>query len=268
MDGVVFATPGTTHHELAHAANCEWRSGSAPAFQEGLAVNFEITKLTAKTDPYDFVLAAKPKGLDYDAAGHFVRWLLETHDVAAFRELFETAPRNGGEQVLDVLESVYGKSADELFAEYDETAPYMWIPHRQCTDIDTLEPQAGVWEFNAIFDCDDPSTFGPDEREGTDISYDYLATTAVYQSFLIDIETPGHYLFEREFDTWLQIERCLDQPSLTEAEAETLWQHDWLFPTLQGTTDVKLRAGTYRVDVRRQYTEPVPVWMRITGVGQ
>ncbi len=37
-----------------------------------------------------------------------------------------------------------------------------------------------------------------------------------------------------------------------------------LFPTLQGTTDVELLTGTYRVDVRRQYAEPHPVWVRIS----
>ena len=163
-----------------------------------------------------------------------------------------------------MLAAAYEQPADELFDEYMADPTHMWVPYRQCADLEILEPEAGVWEFQTVFDCTDPSTFGPWEREGSDIRFAPHLYTAMYQSFLIEVETPGVYRFERdEIETEIEIERCVDRAGLSEDEAEELWHHDTLFPTLQGTTDVELRAGTYRVDVLRQYAEPHPVWVRI-----
>jgi hypothetical protein len=93
---------------------------------------------------------------------------------------------------------------------------------------------------------------------------DVLAPTSMYQSFLIEIPTAGPHRFVRdEVETIIEIERCVEQTSLSEAEAEQLWHRQPLLATLQGTTDVELEAGTYRVDVRRQYAEPHPVSVRI-----
>ncbi|WP_106393087.1 hypothetical protein [Enhygromyxa salina] len=255
-DGVVFTSPRAAAHELAHAVSCEWRSGSAPAFSEGLAVSFELEPSESLRDPREFVTAGVAADVDYPGAGHFVRWLIEFHGLAAFRELFLTSPRGGGGGVLDVLEAVYGQDAESLFAEYEASAPHLWVPHRQCADLELLEPSAGTWQFDATFDCEDPSTLGPWVRDF--FSY----ADSMYQSFLIEIDTPGTYTFERGMDTELWVERCLDETGLSEAEADSLWRKEPVSP-IPGVMDIDLDPGTYRVDVLRKYGPPHQVTLQI-----
>lgn len=266
--GAAYATIGTTHHELAHAAACDLRSGSAPALSEGLAKSFEVTSLSAKFDPTQFLVATRSREVNYDEAGHFVRWLLETRSLDAFQETYETALRKGGEGIFDVLELSYDQDVDALFADYEASAPHMWVPHRQCADLEVLEPQQeGVWEFDAMFDCEDDSTYGPDELAGDDTHCSYLADNTIYQSFLLEIDAPGSYRFLREIETSVEIERCVPQAGLSEEEAAEIWHSDWLFAGVQGITDVELMAGTYRVDVLRHFVEPhdapQEVWLQI-----
>jgi len=82
---------------------------------------------------------------------------------------------------------------------------------------------------------------------------------------LLEIESSGTYRFEREPDTGVWIERCIDEVALSEDQAAQLWLREALFADLQGTTAIELRAGTYRIDVRRRYAEPHPVWLRIAA---
>lgn len=263
-DGTIVSLPGAVYHELGHASNCELIYSSAPALSEGLATSFEPVAQDFMADPREFITIEDSRELHYESAAHFVRWLIEERGLEPFRELFVLAPHGGGDGVLDAIEAVYDQDADALFDEYLATAPYLWIPHRQCTDVDILEPEGDTWEFNSIFDCSDPATLGPYERQAN-INWDQFAKTAMYQSFLIEIETPGIYRFERdEPETSIEIERCVDQVSLSEQQAEELWIDTGLFPSLQGTTDIELPAGIYRVDVRRQHADPHPVWVRIS----
>ncbi|PRQ02223.1 hypothetical protein ENSA5_25580 [Enhygromyxa salina] len=66
-------------HELAHAVSCEWRSGSGPAFSESLAVGLELEPSESLRDPRELVTAGVAADVDYPGAGHFVRWLIESH---------------------------------------------------------------------------------------------------------------------------------------------------------------------------------------------
>jgi hypothetical protein len=261
-DGVVFTKPGATWHELVHAASCEWRYSSVSALVEGLAVALEPRLLTAKADPAELFDTDRDSKFAYDHAGHFTRWLLDEYGVEAFRQAYVASPLSGGEKVLEVLAEVYDQDADTLFADYLASAPYLWVPHRQCDDAPRLPPSDGGWTFEAIFDCDDPATFGPWERRGGELYS--AADTSMYQSFLIDIETAGPYVFERdEYETGVFIERCLDQTHLSEHEAATVWRKHGLVPTLQGTTEVELEPSTYRIDVLREFAAPHPVSLRI-----
>lgn len=261
-DGVVFTGAGRGAHELGHAATCELRNGTTAYLSEGLAKSFEVTPLQYMGDPREFVAAASVS--DYDAAGHFVRWLIDARGPDSLLELFLTSPRTGGGGAYEALAAVYAEEAEALFADYQATAPFMWVPHRQCADLEILEPQAGVWKFEAMFDCDDPSTLGPYERAGHYTNFDAFAPTSMYQSFLIEVDAPGFYRFEQDnAGTSVEIERCVEQTALSEAEAEQQWHRVGVFFGLQGLSDVELKAGTYRVDVRRQYAEPHPVSLRI-----
>jgi hypothetical protein len=262
-DGVVFAGVGRVAHELGHAATCEWRQNTTPYLSEGLAESLEVTPLQFMGDPREFVTTGSTFDINYDAAGHFVRWLIEDGGADPFLELFLTSPLRGGDGAYEALAAVYAEEAEALFVDYEATAPFMWVPHRQCADLEILEPEGGVWEFESVFDCDAPSTLGPYERAGDKTNVDLFAPTSMYQSFLIEIATPGLYRFEQELETSVEIERCVEKTALSEAEVEQLWHREGLFAGLQGLTDVELKAGTYRVDVRRQYAEPHPVSLRI-----
>jgi len=263
-DGAVVAPPGVTWHELTHAVSCEWRHSSTSALSEGLAVAFEPRPLIHKTNPAEFITAGSSWDLAYDHAGHFVRWLLEEHGVEAFREAYVASPLSGGEGVLDVLAEVYGQDPDALFTDYLASAPYQWVPHRQCGDVPRLEPSGGAWTFEAVFDCEDPGTFGPWERNGSEPSG--IGRISMYQSFLIDIEDPGTYVFERDdLGTSVFLERCLDQTQLSEEQVAELWVKEGLIPTLQGITEIDLDPGTYRVDVLRDFAAPHPVSLHIAA---
>ncbi|NJK30997.1 MAG: hypothetical protein HC927_00535 [Deltaproteobacteria bacterium] len=258
-DGVVFSQPRFTYHELAHAAACGWRFTSADALTEGLATSFEPDPRTDSEDPSTFITASNYKDVPYEAAAHFVRWLLEEWGPERFREAFTTAPLTGGDEVLEVLARVYGQDVDTLFADYLANGPHMWVPHRQCDDVPLLSPVAGAWEFEALFDCEDQSTLGPWERTRGE-----WPGQTMYQSFLIDVETAGNYRFVRdEVETSIVVERCLDQTSLDEEQADSLWLKEGLVPTLQGTTDQPLEPGTYRIDVIREYAPAHEVAIRI-----
>ncbi|WP_146158629.1 hypothetical protein [Enhygromyxa salina] len=219
-------------------------------------MSFELTPSQSPTDPREFITAERAADVDYAGAGHFVRWLLEFHGVAPLREAFLTSPRGGGDAVLDALEAAYGQDPESLFAEYEASAPYLWVPHRQCADLERLEPTAGVWAFAATFDCEDPATLGPWVRAFSAYS------DSMYQSFLIDVDTPGTYTFERESDTEVWVERCLDDVALSEEDASSMWHKEPVSP-LPGAMDVDLAAGIYRVDVLRKHAPPHEVALRI-----
>jgi len=222
---------------------------------------FEPSPLTAKTDPRIFLTAESSWDLGYEQSAHFVRWLLEERGPEVFYQAYVTSPTSGGDKVTEVLADVYGQDIDDLVSEYLASAPHMWVPHRQCADVRRLEPNAGIWQFDSTFDCDDPSTYGPWERLSDEYWPD--ADTTMYQSFLIEVATPGTYRFSREIETGVWVERCLDEAGLTEQQAEALWLKTGLVPTLQGDSDIELAPGTYRIDVLRAFAPPHPVSLRI-----
>jgi hypothetical protein len=109
LDGAVIAKVRTVTHELGHAATCEWRGNTTSYLGEGLARSFEVTRTMIAGDPREFVTVGDPFDLDYEEAGHFVRWLIEDGGVDRFLELFLTSPLSGGDGAYEALAAVYGK---------------------------------------------------------------------------------------------------------------------------------------------------------------
>jgi hypothetical protein len=256
-DGVVFSNYRAIYHELVHAVACEWRQSGTKFLVEGLATAFEPGPLSYRLHPSEFVTQSPDEFGDYGAAAHFVRWLLEIAGPDTLRRAYQRAPSRGGPGVLGVLGAFYG-DVDELFADYEEHAPDLWAPHRVCDDLPVLEPSGvDTWRFESWFDCDDRSTMGPWTWVYGPTA-DQFAHREMYQSFLIEIETPQTYRFQRmaEDYTGLRMWRCLDDLGLSKQEVADRWIEDILITDAQDGTPIELDAGVYRVDVLRMHAPP------------
>ncbi|PRQ05691.1 hypothetical protein ENSA7_44240 [Enhygromyxa salina] len=258
-DGVVFAQPGVTYHELTHAVACEVRSGVPKMLNEGLAVAYEPVPNSIHGEPTLFSEVDGKFYEYYSLAGHFVRWLHDQLGPDAFRELYRAANYDSG--VWNAIEAAYGTSAE---ADYIAGAPELWVPHRQCADLPLLEPDGDTWNYAARLDCLEPATFGPYERWHPSASTTW-GPTSMYQSFLIDIETPGIYQLERpDFDASIHVERCLDEHPTTVDEIDTEWVRDSVWFNFQNIALVEFEhTGLWRVDVLYPHGPPVDVWLTI-----
>jgi hypothetical protein len=259
-DGVVFTTYQAVYHELVHGLACEWRHNSTPFLVEGLAQGFIQLPLSFSAPPAEFVTHGR-EGFSayYGNAAHFVRWLLATEGPDSLRRAYQRAPIGGGPGVLAVLDSVYG-DVDALFEDYEQNAPDEWAPHRLCDGIPVLEPMADqTWHFESTFDCSDRSTRGP-WTWTTIYHYDAYAAREMYQSFLIEIDTPLEYRFQRVTEpgdyTGLVVWRCLDDLALSKQDAKERWFQSFMFSDSDGGTEVELEPGVYRVDVVRDHAPP------------
>jgi hypothetical protein len=266
-DGVILTMPYATYHELAHATMCQERTAAPPFLAEGFAVSFEQYGLDSSGNPSEFAEVRRGHfGMYYEWAGHFVRWLQEQLGPEAFLDLYTTATYSGG--VWAAVEDAYGTMAE---ADYHATAPAMWIPHRQCADLFILEPNDEKWLYESTFDCSSTSTLGPYERVHP-LSAHY-ERTSMYQSFLIDIPTPGTYRIgspDPETHGWtgVNLEPCLDEHPATKQDIEEQWVQDvvWFVPMLNTGTVEFEHAGLWRVDVLREHGPPVDVWVTIERV--
>ena len=266
-DGVVFSQPFSTQHELGHAVICEARFDAPRMLAEGFAVSFEPTENSSVGNPAEFSeLRQDDFTAYYNPAGHFVRWLQQQLGPEDFLDLYTTASYEAG--VWAAVEAAYGSMAE---GDYHGAAPAMWVPHRQCADLPMLEPDGEQWLFEAMFDCESSSTFGPYERVSAAMAQ--TERTAMYQSFLIEIPAPGTYRFVRPDSathgfTDVRVERCLDEHPATEQDIEEQWvkRAVWFVPTLNEGTFEFEHAGVWRVDVLREHGPPVDVWLTIERV--
>jgi hypothetical protein len=257
-DGKVFAAPRSTYHELVHGVACEARADTPHILAEGLAVSFEPHDNSSRSDPLEFSEVEGKFSLYYSSAGHFVRWLYEQLGGVAFMDLYVHAEYESG--VWVAIEDAYGTLAE---SDYLQQSPALWVPHRQCADLPLLEPTGDTWIFESRFDCDDPSTMGPYERQNN-----FLDDDNMYQSFLIEIEEPGVYVFERpdwtDGGTAVYLERCLDEHPASEQEIEDEWAEHSVWFNFQDVGLEKFEhAGLWRVDVVREHGPPVDVWVTI-----
>jgi hypothetical protein len=263
LDGVVFTPPYSSQHELVHAVVCEERNNTPAVLAEGLADSFEPLPNDSHGSPTEFSEVRHKDFREYPSAAHFVRWLHEQLGPEAFMDLYTTASYETG--VWSAIETAYGTTAE---ADYHASAPALWVPHRQCADLPILEPSGDMWLFEATLDCGAPSTMGPYER--VEHSVAHFERRAMYQSFLIDIETPGTYRFERpdflvEGLTSVRVERCLDEHPATEQEIDEEWVDDSVWFTLTehiGMIEFE-HAGLWRVDVLHEHGPPKDVWVTI-----
>jgi hypothetical protein len=146
-DGYIASNWALLDHEVVHAVVD--RFANPPAFwNEGIAETFRMRgnfrgweqRVTAN------VSARHSFDVDYATAGHFTRWLVETHGFEDVREILTGAS----------VDEVFGRSLAELEAEHYETVPYTYPPLRDACDFLAL-PEAGTghWHERVDITCDD-----------------------------------------------------------------------------------------------------------------
>jgi hypothetical protein len=260
-DGTAFALPATTYHELAHAVACEIRVNGAPALGEGLAVSFEVTANDSMADPRSFLTLARAEfNPNYDEAGHFVRWLLEEFGPAAFKSIYRRAPMRAGEEVAVALEDTLGMSLDSLSEDYLAHAPKNWLPHRQCADLAVLPSNGSSWVFETRFDCEDESTLGPYERLET-LWVQMIGAESMYQSFLIDVQTPGTHHVETSGLRGIFFEKCMES-------GDQAWNQNVEFFSIVNYGTLELdSAGLWRIDVLVDHGPATDVSLMIAPEG-
>lgn len=266
-DGVLFSGAMAVRHELVHGVACEARTEAlAPSMAEGLSTALEPLANDSQADPEVFFDLPRSEFQHYGPSGHFVRWLLERFGGPSFMEVYRVAmlSEDGEPGVWGLLREVYGAALAE---DYASTAPARWSPYRECAGVPLLEPVQGQWHFEATFDCESSETFGP-----YDLVAHETATSerdAMYQSFLIEVDTPGAFRVQRpdffvEPYTNVRMTRCVEESS-NGAPVHSDWYQEVLWFTLdEHISEVELELpGVYRVDVLREYGPPQDVWLTI-----
>lgn len=262
-DGVSFGVAGVAYHELTHAVACQIQLYAAWPFTEGLATMFEpkalrsfVDDIYTDIDLYELLGAPSPFGDPvYSYGGHFSRWLVERDGGPVFAELYLASRENDSEQVADALEAIYGLSFDEIEAEYQSMAKYVWAPFRQCSDIPHVNRDSdGTWKYAAVMDCDSANTLGPYERGGHDGVRSYM-----YHSFTFTIDEAVRLEFNvtgtADYDR-IYLERCVDHAS-TEEE----WWMEYkpggvIFDPPLNLSQPDLVPGTWRADVLARHGPP------------
>ncbi len=177
-------------HEIVHAVVD--RFGDArPFWDEGIAEALRLHRPTIRGYvPIEHnVEADDGQNVEYFGAGHFTRWLIESHGIAAVKRVLEGDP-------IDVA---LGASLETLAAGYEAEAPEAYPSWAPC-DYPPL-----------------PST-GPEQwSEAVEVSCERADVTRFSErkrTLLRSVELAGgRYTFEvRGTETWGQILGCLTEP--------------------------------------------------------
>ena len=146
--GVVQTLWNSVDHEVVHAVVA--RFASPPAFwSEGIAVALERNGThEGGATVLDSAAITDERQLDYATAGHFVRWLLETRDSAAYPRILN------GESV----DAIYGASLEDLAAEHEATRPHAYPPWSPCDYPELTEAEPGIWTETIAVSCSEPDS--------------------------------------------------------------------------------------------------------------
>ena len=189
-NGVVYSGQLAVDHELVHAVVATigapatfWGEGAAEALQSHRTI-FNWSAPTAN-------LNLDSPQLSYLTAGHFSRWLLETHGLASYRALLR-APGSAQK----AFESTYGMTIEDAEAQYFDQAPHSYGALISCDHAEL--PQTGDlrWSESIDIDCDNADVHGGPLGMGA-----YRVLTILER---------GHYAFSTSAATGV-IARCPDE---------------------------------------------------------
>lgn len=172
--GVGFRVAATLRHEVTHAVIDRVWGESAPFFEEGLAesLTWHLSGSWAKPPPLVPVgdlLDVTAFDLDYTAAARFIRFLIDTRGLEAFKELFQGAGGRSKEEIMDLVGEVYGESFAALEAEFLSGPPRCTFQVDIC-DLEVAEPVGAAWSHSFAASCDDPEFYGSVGPDSTQIA--------------------------------------------------------------------------------------------------
>lgn len=138
-DDAIYSRWHSVGHELVHATAKDleipslfWSEGAAVLLSDGTLRDDRIV-----LEPADLEAESLTT---YRSAGHFSRYLVERHGWEAYRRILRKEP----------FEAVYGRSAADLTAEYERSAPYAYPPFEPCPY--PRIPQVGETSWHAALD--------------------------------------------------------------------------------------------------------------------
>ncbi|PRQ07470.1 hypothetical protein ENSA7_28630 [Enhygromyxa salina] len=194
--GAVYADFISIEHELVHAV-VDTFATPTPFWSEGAAMALGSSRtFFGETSPVDNLdLHASPQ-LDYRPAGHFSRWLLETHGLELYRELLRARGSS-----REAFERTYDMTMEEAQELYFAEAPHAYGALNTCDHPDL--PQTGdlQWSETIEIDCAAPNVWGTSQVIGalrvltvTERGFYELTTTeqegAIIPCFDEDLEHP------------------------------------------------------------------------------
>lgn len=239
--GEIHSTLYALDHELVHAAT-NLGSRTIPIWSEGTAEALSSTRTRFPVEaPIDNLELDIPE-LSHRTAGHFVRWLLETHGAEKLRTLLDTT---GDARVG--FENTYRMTIEAAQEQFFAEAPYSYGAFIAC-DFPDLDPSGDLeWHEEFAIDCADPDVRGGPYGMG--------------MPRVLTITEPGYYAFSttasrgsigRCDDEDLALEPVDGDPTLGDIPAVTRYfteQYVTAFPGDGEVSVLSLAAGRYEVHV-------------------
>ncbi|WP_096327260.1 hypothetical protein [Nannocystis exedens] len=225
---VVHTTWGAASHELGHAYAHPVRARPLNLLQEGLAeategtVHGRMRGSREKLGDYLF----EPVGTNttvYEAAGHFVRWLLEEYGMTTTLEMYaRTRPGMSEAELSAVCEDVLGVAREGLLAGYvtDAKDYYPGVGPFACGQgAEALEWHEDGVSWEGEMSCDDGHSIGR-----------YLANGEVefWRRWRVEVPVTAMYEVTTSADGGAMT-RCLTTP-IDEASLPAMvdgLEHDW-----------------------------------------
>ena len=190
----VYGTPSALEHELVHAVVLRAGVVMLDFFNEGLAEALTNKHMIfGKTRP-EAELGRPPRDLDYQTAGHFMRFAIETEGIEGARNL----ARRSAVAPKRAFERSFGVSFEEMEARYLEEAPWSFPQREPCAYPELHEVAPGRWDETVAVDCD------AEDAEG-DSTHPQVTRTLL-------VTEPGPYNVLIPPETWLHLVRCQTDP--------------------------------------------------------
>ena len=148
-DGAVYSDLDSLEHELVHAVVATM-GDPAPFWSEGTAVALESERtLFGLVAPLDDLDAKDSFAVNYRSAGHFSRWLQETHGLQRYRELLRAKG-----SAREVFEQTYDFSLADAQAQFYAEAPYSYGVLVACEHPELEQSGDLSWSETFDVDCD------------------------------------------------------------------------------------------------------------------
>lgn len=247
LDGKIWArlletapwdTPGRLlRHEVVHAVQARAWGNSVPFFNEGLAQSLSsLTRSRPGSTAIGDMLDKPAEALDYDEAGRFVRFLVDTRGILRFCELVRGAAGKDAAGLRAWIGDVYAEDFAGIEAEFLSGDPRCHDQLYLCDAADA-EQIVDAWSMDLFASCDSPEFYG--------VSSAQAGLFATRRS--LEITQGGRYRVTRTLDvdptdpranaarvTWVRCGTC-DQVDVEDR--------------LPGESELQLTPGVYALEV-------------------